>query len=170
MTVSRRLADHRGLRVLHADDHVANRLLVQEILISVGHQPLACCGGEEALELLDRHAVDVVLMDINMPGLNGIDAVGRLRRGRSRARHVPVIALTSELRRSVADYQTLGFTDFVSKPFAISDLLQAIERCAASDCLDITAHAGRPNLHRRMGAARARTSLTLKRTPICAYS
>lgn len=120
------------LRILHADDHAANRQLVQEILLAVGHHPRSCCGGAEALEQLGHHAFDVVLMDINMPGLDGVAAVRQLRAARGPARTTPVIALTSEIRRTLDDYLALGFDGFVAKPFAIASLVDEIARCAAA--------------------------------------
>lgn len=122
----------RRLRILHADDHAANRQLVQEILLSAGHLPRSCGGGGEALEQLGHHAFDVVLMDINMPGLDGVAAVRQLRAARGPARTTPVIALTSEIRRNLEDYLALGFDGFVAKPFAIASLLEEIARCAAA--------------------------------------
>lgn len=122
----------RRLRILHADDHAANRQLVQEILLAVGHHPRSCCGGAEALEQLGHHAFDVVLMDINMPGLDGVATVRQLRAARGPARTTPVIALTSEIRRTLDDYLALGFDGFVAKPFAIASLVDEIARCAAA--------------------------------------
>jgi CheY-like chemotaxis protein len=120
------------LRVLHADDHPANRQLVQEILHAAGHHPRACCSGAEALEQLGHHAFDLVLMDVNMPGLSGIETVHRLRAGRGPASNIPVIALTSEIRRNLDGYRALGFDGFVNKPFVIAALLEEIARCAAA--------------------------------------
>jgi CheY-like chemotaxis protein len=121
-----------GLRILHADDHQANRQLIQEILRSAGHHPKACCSGAEAIEQLDHHAYDLVLMDINMPGLSGVETLRRIRAGRGPASSIPVIALTSEIRRNLDGYQALGFDGFVNKPFVIASLLEEIACCAAA--------------------------------------
>jgi CheY-like chemotaxis protein len=125
-------AGPEGLRILHADDHSANRQLVQEILRAAGHHPRACCSGGEAMEQLGHHAFDLVLMDVNMPGLSGIETVRRLRAGHGPASNIPVIALTSEIRRNLDGYLALGFDGFVNKPFVIASLLEEIARCAAA--------------------------------------
>lgn len=120
----------RPLWVLHVDDHAINRRLVQDILTGTGHRAVEADSGEQALELLGHQLFDVVLMDIYLPSMNGIEVVARLRSSCGRGRDTPVIALTSEVRRAKADYLALGFNDFVSKPFSISQLLQAIHGCA----------------------------------------
>ncbi len=102
------LAIGRALCVLHVDDHVVNRRLVQDILGGYGHEAVGAASGQEALDLLDHQLFDVVLMDINMPGINGIEVVRRLRGMPGPARTTPVVALTSEVSRTVADYLALG--------------------------------------------------------------
>ena len=120
----------RPLCILHVDDHVLNRRLVDDILRGCGHRAVEAESGEKALDLLDCRLFDVVLMDINMPGMNGIEVVRRLRNSAGAARETPVIALTSEISRTKADYLALGFNDLVAKPFKISDLLRALRDCA----------------------------------------
>lgn len=120
----------RPLCVLHVDDHVLNRRLVDDILAGCGHRAVGAASGQEALDLLDCRLFDVVLMDINMPGLDGIEVVRRLRNAVGPSCNTPVIAVTSEISRTKADYLALGFNDFVAKPFDISDLLKAIRDCA----------------------------------------
>ncbi len=118
------------LCVLHVDDHVLNRRLVEDILVGSGCKAVEASSGQGALDLLDCRLFDVVLMDIDMPGINGIEVVRRLRNTTGPARDTPVIALTSEISRTKADYLALGFNDFIAKPFKISDLMSAIKGCA----------------------------------------
>jgi CheY-like chemotaxis protein len=124
-----RIPAGRALRVLHVDDEPLNRRLVADILAGCGHSGVEAQSGQEALDLLGCRPFDVVLMDIKMPGITGIEAVQRLRNSPGRARDTPVIALTAEVGRTTSDYLALGFNGFVAKPFRIFTLLEAIEAC-----------------------------------------
>ena len=122
-------ADGRSLCILHVDDHPVNRRVVAEVLSALGHRSVEAACGAEALDQLRLQAFDLVLMDINMPGMSGIEVTRQLRNFRGAGRDTPVIALTSEVERSTADYLALGFDDYVAKPFHIQILAQAIETC-----------------------------------------
>ena len=122
----------RPLKVLHVDDDPMNLRVVQEILGAFGHQGVIACSGQDALDRLAVEAFDLVLLDIHMPGLSGIDVIQRLRASPGPERDVPVIALTADVySRRPAEYLALGFSDFVSKPILVSGLMASIKRCAA---------------------------------------
>jgi CheY-like chemotaxis protein len=122
-----------GLAILHVDDDPMNLRVVEEILIAFGHIPFKASSGAEALEHLGRDVFDVVLMDIHMPQMSGIEVVQRLRASVGPERNTPVIALTSNTScRTRADYVALGFVDLVPKPILVSRLHAAIVRAAAS--------------------------------------
>ena len=121
----------RPLVVLHVDDDPMNLRVVEEILAAFGHRSVKVTSGAEALERLQTEAFDVVLMDIHMPGMTGIEAVGLLRDLPGPGRETPVIALTADvISRRPDEYRALGFNDFVSKPILVSGLLDAIKRAA----------------------------------------
>ena len=84
----------RPLRVLHVDDDPMNLRVVDEILGAFGHRAVAAASGEEALEQLGRETFDVVLLDIHMPGISGLEVVERLRASVGPERLTPVIALS----------------------------------------------------------------------------
>ncbi len=106
-----------------------NLRVVEEILGAFHHRAIKASSGVEALLLLADQAFDVVLMDIHMPGMSGIETVARLRQAPGPERHVPVIALTADVfSRRPEEYRALGFNDFVSKPILVSGLLDAIKR------------------------------------------
>jgi CheY-like chemotaxis protein len=108
-----------------------NLRVVQEILGAFGHQAVMACSGVEAIERLAVEAFDVVLLDIHMPGMTGLEVIDRVRRGEAPQRDVPVIALTADVySRRPAEYLALGFNDFMSKPILVSSLMAAIRRCA----------------------------------------
>jgi CheY-like chemotaxis protein len=121
----------RPLRVLHVDDDPMNLRVVQEILTAFGHTAVMAASGQEALEHLGAEAFDVVLMDIHMPEMSGIEVVERLRASVGPERNTPVIALTADvLSRRPQDYAALGFNDFVSKPILVSGLMASLQRAA----------------------------------------
>jgi CheY-like chemotaxis protein len=123
----------RPLKVLHVDDDPMNLRVVQEILGAFGHQAVMACSGQDALDRLAVEAFDVVLLDIHMPGMTGVQVVERLRVIDGPQRDTPVIALTADVySRRPAEYIALGFNDFVSKPILVSGLMASIKRCAAA--------------------------------------
>ncbi|MBU1376425.1 MAG: response regulator [Alphaproteobacteria bacterium] len=123
----------RTLKVLHVDDDPMNLRVVQEILGAFGHQAVMACSGKEALERLACEAFDIMLLDIHMPGMTGIEVIERLRASTGPERSVPVIALTADVySRRPAEYVALGFNDFVSKPILVSGLMATIRRCTAT--------------------------------------
>lgn len=108
-----------------------NLRVVEEILTAFHHTPVKASSGAEALRLLAEQSFDVVLMDIHMPGMTGVEAVEHLRALPAPARETPVIALTADVvSRHPSEYKAIGFADFVAKPILVSGLLEAIKRCA----------------------------------------
>ena len=123
-------ADGRPLKVLHVDDDPMNLRVVQEILGAFGHQGVMANSGEEALERLATEAFDIMLIDIHMPVMTGIDVVRFLRASGGSQSDIPVVALTADVySRRPAEYLALGFNDFVSKPILVSTLMETIKRC-----------------------------------------
>jgi CheY-like chemotaxis protein len=123
----------RPLKVLHVDDDPMNLRVVQEILGAFGHKAVMACSGADALERLAVEAFDVVLLDIHMPGMTGLQVIERLRAAPGPERDTPVIALTADVySRRPAEYLALGFNDFVAKPILVSGLMASIKRCAAA--------------------------------------
>lgn len=121
----------RTLSVLHVDDDPVNLRVVEEILNAFGHRPVKALSGPEALEQLSRQAFDVVLMDIHMPEMSGIEVLKRLRERAGPERDTPVIALTADiLSREPAEYLALGFSGFVPKPVMVQGLIAAVARAA----------------------------------------
>jgi CheY-like chemotaxis protein len=130
----------RQLVVLHVDDDPMNLRVVEEILTAFHHVAVKASSGADALQLLAERPFDVVLMDIHMPGMSGIQAVERLRAMSGPERDTPVIALTADVvSRHPSEYRALGFNDFVAKPILVSGLLDAIKRAC-----EPAADAGKP--------------------------
>lgn len=123
-------ADGRPLKVLHVDDDPMNLRVVQEILGAFGHLGVMANSGEEALDRLATEAFDIMLIDIHMPVMTGIDVVRFLRASGGPQMNIPVIALTADVySRRPAEYLALGFNDFVSKPILVASLMETIKRC-----------------------------------------
>ncbi len=121
----------RSLVILHVDDDPMNLRVVEEILTAFNHRSVKAGSGAEALRHVAEQAFDVILMDIHMPGMSGVEAVERLRALPGPEHDTPVIALTADVSsRRPEDYQALGFDGYVSKPILVSGLLDAIKAVA----------------------------------------
>jgi len=129
-----RPAPRRPLAVLVADDNRVNLRVVAKILESAGHLPTLVDDGEEALEALEQQNFDLVLMDLNMPRLDGIEAAKLYRVQAMGRRAVPWLALTAdateEARRRCDE---AGFLACLVKPLTPEALLTAIERVPLAD-------------------------------------
>ena len=121
----------RALCVLHVDDDPVNLRVVEEILTAFGHRAVKALGGPEALEQLSSQAFDVVLMDIHMPEMSGIEVMKRIRERPTPDRDTPIIALTADiLSREPAEYLALGFNGFLPKPVMVQGLIASVTRAA----------------------------------------
>jgi CheY-like chemotaxis protein len=123
------------LSVLVAEDNAVNQTIIEAMLRQLGHGTTMAGTGRDALEALARQPFDLVLMDCNMPEMDGLEATRRLRSGAAGVLDVtvPVIALTAnamdgDRERCLA----AGMNDFLSKPVTIAALRQAIERVRAA--------------------------------------
>ncbi|UOG74601.1 PAS domain S-box protein [Hymenobacter tibetensis] len=123
--------DYRSLgprRVLLAEDNAINQFLVESLLRNWGWSVDTASTGPEALTLFSRNLYDVVLMDIQMPGMDGMTATRLLRQHPDSIRAAtPILALTAHALRGEAErYLESGFSGYLSKPFREEDLFQAI--------------------------------------------
>ncbi len=103
-------------KVLVVDDNPVSRELIREVLESPQHRILEAEDGEEALEKLLKEEPELVLLDIQLPVLDGYEVLRRIR-GNSRFARLPVIALTAfAMREDREKALALGFDDYVTKP------------------------------------------------------
>jgi signal transduction histidine kinase/ActR/RegA family two-component response regulator len=119
-----------SLSVLVAEDNAVNQTIVAAMLRSLGHRATIAANGREALAGLAREDFDLVLMDCNMPELDGLEATRQLRAGVSGARDpaIPVIALTANAMEGDREAcLAAGMDSFVAKPVTIATLRHAIE-------------------------------------------
>ncbi|MFV0347545.1 MAG: ATP-binding protein [Halodesulfovibrio sp.] len=127
----------QGLRILVAEDNPFNQIVISQMLEFDNHLATIAENGEKALELLEKQEFDLVLMDIQMPVLDGIDSARTIRSGTRAAipPHIPVIALSAHIRSEEQPrFADAGFNAYLSKPLAIEDLRQLL--------LDLFPHRG----------------------------
>ncbi|MEJ7805240.1 MAG: response regulator, partial [Telluria sp.] len=125
-------APARVLRVLVAEDHPVNQTLVSEILRSRGHFFALANNGLEVLDLLDKLAFDAILMDGQMPVMDGYETTREIRRReRGSGRHIHIIALTANAMKQDRDLcLAAGMDDYVAKPIDPDQLLARLEGSA----------------------------------------
>jgi signal transduction histidine kinase/ActR/RegA family two-component response regulator len=129
------------LRILVADDNPINQAVARAILEAAGADVETVSNGAEALDRLRIEGFDVVLMDLNMPIMDGVEAVGRLRDGQAGRPDMPVVALTADaMAGEEARLRALGFDALQHKPVqpaaligAIAEVLAARPRAKADD-------------------------------------
>jgi two-component system sensor histidine kinase/response regulator len=116
--------------ILLAEDNVINQKLAVRILEQRGHKVTVANNGREALEALDKAEFDVVLMDVQMPEMDGFQATAALRaRERETKRHLPVVAMTAHAMAGDREKCLMaGMDDYVAKPLKPVDLFQTLER------------------------------------------
>ena len=115
-------------RVLVVEDNPVNQKVALMMLRKLGVRADVAGNGKEGIEILKSVPYDLVLMDCQMPEMNGYDAVARIRKLEGRNRRVPVIAMTAEaLEGSREKCLAAGMDDFISKPVKPKDLLRALE-------------------------------------------
>ena len=121
--------DLAGTRVLVVDDNAANQAVARAVLETAGVLVVTASDGREALARLRAEDFDLVLMDVHMPVMDGIEALRRVRGGEGGRIDVPVLALTADAMSGEAERLVgLGFDDAQPKPIQPAGLLRAIAR------------------------------------------
>ena len=120
-------------RILVVDDHDINRELASALLASSGHEIVLASGGEEAVRMVEAEAFDLVFMDVQMPGKDGLTAAREIR-SMAFNKDLPIVALTAHaMKHQIDECLGAGMNAHVSKPFSAATLLDAIEVWAKSD-------------------------------------
>jgi len=119
------------LRILVAEDNRINQLLILKLLERMGHNVTVAENGRIAVAAVEESSFDLVLMDIHMPEMDGIEATVAIRQSKQeRVRRIPIIAVTASAMPGDREMCLAGDMDgYVSKPVSIATLAQAIERC-----------------------------------------
>ncbi len=121
-----------GLRILLAEDNLVNQRLALRILQKEGHDVVVAGNGREAVEAVARTDFDVVLMDVQMPEMDGFEATAAIRKAEIATRnHVPIIAMTAHAMSGDRERcLAADMDDYVSKPISARGLLDVIEKHA----------------------------------------
>ncbi len=125
------LSERYPLRLLVAEDNQVNQLLVRKVLAKLGYDCDLVANGIEAVEACARKSYDLVLMDIQMPEMDGVEATVRIQAASREAEDEPplVIALTANvLPEDRKLYMERGMLDMVPKPYSLNNLRAAIEK------------------------------------------
>ena len=118
-------------RILIVEDNPVNQVLVRTVLKKLGHRATVAGNGRDALRALDDEDFDLILMDIQMPEMDGVEATRAIRARGLSAERLPIIALTANLSPdSRVTYLHAGMNECIGKPFRVGDLAAAIERWA----------------------------------------
>ncbi|MCG6659065.1 response regulator [Halomonas campisalis] len=139
-------------RVLLVEDGLTNQKVAIDLLRQRGHEVVLAENGRLALEAVERQAFDVVLMDIHMPVMDGLEASRAIREGeRGTDRHLPIIAMTASATKADREQcRDAGMDDFVAKPFRAAELYAAVERAGETSpsggAAATTAEGARPPL------------------------
>jgi two-component system sensor histidine kinase/response regulator len=126
-----------GLRVLIVEDDSTNRILATNILKRNGYATAIAKDGLEAVDMYSRESFDLILMDVQMPNLNGLEATAAIRKLEEAAdRHTPILALTAHAMDGDRERCIeAGMDDYMSKPIHAKDLLSKINTLIALDGL-----------------------------------
>ncbi len=116
-----------GEQVLVVEDNEKNMKLFRDVLQASGFALLEATSGEQAIELAVEHAPALVLMDIHLPDIDGVEALGRLR-GEERTASIPVLALTAQAMQGDRErFLAAGFDGYIAKPVDIMALVGTVK-------------------------------------------
>jgi two-component system cell cycle response regulator DivK len=119
-------------RILVVEDQEDNRRIVRDLLTSVGYEIIEAVTGDEGVEMAGAHTPDLILMDIQLPGLDGYEAMRRIKADPA-LHQIPIIAVTSyALSGDDLKAQQAGCDAYVSKPFSPRVLLAKIREFVPS--------------------------------------
>lgn len=115
-----------GEQILVVEDNELNMKLFHDVLQATGYTVLKASTGEEAVELAVLHTPALVLMDVQLPGIDGVETLVRLRRN-ERTASIPVLALTAQaMRGDQTRFLGVGFDGYLSKPVDVAELLRTV--------------------------------------------
>jgi len=118
--------------ILIVEDNQKNMKLVRDVLQVKGYSTVEAGTAEEGIKFTAEHKFDLILMDIQLPGMNGIDALGVLRADPATAA-IPVIAVTaSVMQQDKKQIMEAGFDAYIGKPINLKEFLETVQRVLAS--------------------------------------
>ena len=125
-----------GLRILAAEDNAVNQAVLRAFLAQRGHEIHFAADGLEAVAAFKQNQFDLVLMDISMPVLDGVEAMRQIRfleRETNAEKSVPIIAVSAHaMRQEIKEYLAMGFAGYLTKPLRAEDVHAEIDRVIAA--------------------------------------
>ncbi len=122
------------LSVLLVEDHPINQQLAKTLLSRLGHRVTVASDGMQGVEAAGKDKYDLILMDVQMPVMNGFEATKNIRSGTGPNARTPIVALTANAMQSDKDACfEAGMDDFLTKPFSKTDLMEALHRQLPGD-------------------------------------
>jgi len=124
--------DRNRVRILVADDNVVNRTVAERMLVKAGYSVVGVEDGRQALAALERGSFDLVLMDVQMPEMDGLAATAAIRkREEVSGDHIPIVAMTAHAMKGDRERcLAAGMDDYVAKPIDVRKLLKTVEELA----------------------------------------
>jgi two-component system cell cycle response regulator DivK len=115
-----------GQRILVVEDNEKNMKLFRDVLQAKGYETLEATSGELAVQLATEHIPDLILMDVQLPGIDGIEALGRIQAD-ERTKAIPVVALTAQAMSGDRErFLESGFDGYISKPVDVLEFIQTV--------------------------------------------
>ena len=115
------------MRILYVEDNFENKLFVRRVIESMGHEMLEAETGLDSLTIAAEEMPDLILMDINIPGIDGLETTVRLKKDPDLS-HIPVIALTANAMKGDKERcLAAGCNGYMQKPVGVSDLRREIQ-------------------------------------------
>jgi two-component system cell cycle response regulator DivK len=117
-----------GEQILVVEDNEKNMKLFRDVLQAKGYSIMEATTGGRAIELAIEHVPDLVLMDIQLPDIDGVDALGQLR-ANERTASIPILALTAQAMEGDRErFLSAGFDGYLSKPVNIAEFVATVKR------------------------------------------
>ncbi|MBL7129719.1 MAG: response regulator [Ignavibacteria bacterium] len=121
------------LRILVAEDDAVNQFIIEKMFDKKNYDLVIVNDGSEVFQEIKKNDFDVILMDVNMPNMDGIEATEKIRKKEEKTgKHIPIIGITAFSDEDERDnYLAIGMDDFLPKPFLDKNLKEVVNRCLA---------------------------------------
>ena len=133
-TGDEQVTENKNLDILLVEDNEINRFVAREMLQRAGHIVLEATNGREGVDMAEASTFDLILMDISMPGMNGMEATRAIRAGSGPNRRTPIVGLTAHVLPAEHEkFIEAGMQECLTKPIRIETLEETLERIAAPE-------------------------------------
>ncbi|MCB0154196.1 MAG: response regulator [Anaerolineae bacterium] len=113
--------------ILYVEDNYENKLFVRRVVESMGHEMIEAETGHESLKIVEERVPDLILMDINIPGMDGLETAARFKAD-TNLNHIPIIALTANAMKGDRERcLAAGCNGYMQKPIGVSDLRREVQ-------------------------------------------